>query len=289
MKSLAIVSTKAIASVFAVLNPTLFVNSSAKAMTSVLVFIIAKTYALKPTKVIASVMAKKVSVGAKYLVIDIPVGMCTKVKTKEKAETMAKKFLEVAKEMGIKAEVLLTDGTKPNGPAFGAALEAKHAMQILEGKVFDNLAQKSCQLAGTLFELTGKTKKGKGYQKAVEILKTGKALEKMKEIIKAQGGTINSSKKIKLSSNKIEILSKKSGKIERLDLTALKDIARKAGAPADKKAGLMLRVEEDDLIERGQVLFEIYGENQRKLEIAKITALKNNPIKLGEVVIEKIS
>jgi len=234
-------------------------------------------------------MAKKVSVGAKYLVIDIPVGMCTKVKTKEKAETMAKKFLEVAKEMGIKAEVLLTDGTKPNGPAFGAALEAKHAMQILEGKVFDNLAQKSCQLAGTLFELTGKTKKGKGYQKAVEILKTGKALEKMKEIIKAQGGTINSSKKIKLSSNKIEILSKKSGKIERLDLTALKDIARKAGAPADKKAGLMLRVEEDDLIERGQVLFEIYGENQRKLEIAKITALKNNPIKLGEVVIEKIS
>jgi len=241
-----------------------------------------------PGQVIASVMAKKVSVGAKYLVIDIPVGMHTKVKTKENAETMAKKFLEVSKEMGIKTEVLLTDGTKPNGPAFGAALEAKHAMEILEGKIFDNLAQKSCQLAGTLFELTGKTKKGKGYSKAVELLKTGKALKKMKEIIKAQGGTINSSKKIKLSSKKIEILSKKSGKVERLDLTLLKDIARTAGAPVDPKAGLMLKIEEDDVIEKGQVLFEIHGENQRKLEIAKMLALKNNPVKLGGVVIEKI-
>ncbi|PJA19651.1 MAG: hypothetical protein COX63_01395 [Candidatus Diapherotrites archaeon CG_4_10_14_0_2_um_filter_31_5] len=161
-------------------------------------------------------------------------------------------------------------------------------MEILEGKIFDNLAQKSCQLAGTLFELTGKTKKGKGYSKAVELLKTGKALKKMKEIIKAQGGTINSSKKIKLSSKKIEILSKKSGKVERLDLTLLKDIARTAGAPVDPKAGLMLKIEEDDVIEKGQVLFEIHGENQRKLEIAKMLALKNNPVKLGGVVIEKI-
>ncbi len=241
-----------------------------------------------PGQVIASVMAKKASVGAKYLVIDIPVGMHTKVKTKENAETMAKKFLEVSKKMGIKTEVLLTDGTKPNGPVFGAALEAKHVMEILEGKTFDNLAQKSCQLAGALFELTGKTKKGKGYKKAVEILKTGKALKKMKEIIKGQGGKIFSSKQIKLSSNKIEVLSKKTGKIERLDLTVLKEIAREAGAPIDKKAGVLLKVEEDDLIERGQVLFEIHGENQRKLEIAKQTAEKNNPVKLGEVIIEKI-
>ncbi|MFH1663397.1 MAG: AMP phosphorylase [archaeon] len=241
-----------------------------------------------PGQVIASVMAKKVSVGAKYLVIDIPVGQHTKVKTKESAENMAKKFLEVSKKMGIKTEVLLTDGTKPNGPAFGAALEAKHAMEILEGKIFDNLAQKSCQLAGALFELTGKTRKGKGYKKAVEILKSGKALKKMKEIIKAQEGKTFSSEKIKLSSKKIEIRSDKNGKIDRIDLSALKEIARKAGAPADQKAGLLLKVEEDDLIKKGQIVFEIHGENTRKLEVAREAALKDNPIKLGEIVIEKM-
>jgi AMP phosphorylase len=239
-------------------------------------------------QVIASVMAKKVSVGAKFLVIDIPVGEHTKVKTKEKAENMAKKFLEVSKRMGIKTEVLITDGTKPNGPAFGASLEAKHAMEILEGKIFDSLAEKSCQLAGALFELTGKTKKGKGYQKAVELLKSGKALKKMKEIIRAQGGKITSSKKIKLSSKKIKIKATKNGKIERIDLTALKEIARSAGAPTDKKAGLLLKVEEDEKIRKGQTLFEVHGENTRKLEIAKEIALKNNPIKLGEMIIEKI-
>jgi len=241
-----------------------------------------------PGQVIASVMAKKVSVGAKYLVIDIPVGQHTKVKTKEAAENMAKKFLEVSKKMGIKAEVLLTDATKPNGPAFGAALEAKHAMEILEGKIFDNLAQKSCQLAGTLFELTGKTKKGKGYEKAVELLQNRKALKKMQEIIKAQGGKIISSEKIKLSSKKIEVRANKTGKIDRIDLTVLKDIARNAGAPIDKKAGLLLKVEEDDFIRKGQIIFEIHGENQRKLDIARELAEKNNPIKLGEVIIEKI-
>ena len=241
-----------------------------------------------PGQVIASVMAKKVSVGAKYLVIDIPVGENTKVKTKENAETMAKKFLEVAKKMGIKCEVLLTDGTNPNGPAFGAALEAKHAMEILEGKVFDNLAEKSCQLAGTLFELTGKTRKGKGYEKALEILQSGKALKKMKEIIKAQGKKIDCSEKIKLSSKKIEFRSEKNGKIERIDLKALKEIARDSGAPVHKKAGLLLKVFEDDEIRKGQVLFEIYGENDRRLEIARQKALEDNPIKLGEVIIEKI-
>lgn len=240
-------------------------------------------------QVIASVMAKKVSVGAKFLVIDIPVGLYTKVKTKETGETMAKKFLEVSKKMGIKTEVLLTDATKANGPAFGAALEAKYAMEILEGKVYDNLAEKSCQLAGALFELTGKSKKGKGYEKARKTLESGKALEKMKEIIKAQGGKTFSSEKIKLSSKKIEVKSEKKGKIERIDLKELKEIARTAGAPTDKKAGLLLKVEEDDEIRKGQILFEIHGENSRKLEIAKERAIQNSPIKLGEVLIEKIS
>src|SRR3989338_3373018 len=79
-------------------------------------------------QVIASVMAKKFAVGAKYLIIAIPVGPDMKVDNREKAEAMAKRFVEVGKRLGMKVEVALTDGTEPLGRAFGPALEAKYAL-----------------------------------------------------------------------------------------------------------------------------------------------------------------
>jgi len=97
-----------------------------------------------------------------FLVIDLPVGPDVKITTRERAKDMARKFIKVGKSVGIKVEVAITDGTKPSGKAFGPALEAKYVLQILEGDIFDNLAEKSCELAGLLLELSGKAKKGKG-------------------------------------------------------------------------------------------------------------------------------
>ena len=233
-------------------------------------------------------MAKKGSVGAEFLVIDIPSGPEMKVKTKEKGEEMAKKFLAVGNKIGIKVEVVLTDGTKPSGKAFGAALEAKCVMEILEGKYFDELAEKSCELAGLLLELTGKEKKGKGKQKAMEILKSGQALEKMKEIIKAQDGKIFSSEQIKIGKFKEKIYSEKEGEIKYIKIGVLKDIARTAGAPNDKGAGVFLRVEVGEKIKKMQPLFEIYADNGEKMELAKRFAQQNTAIETEEMIIEKI-
>jgi len=239
-------------------------------------------------QVIASVMGKKASVGARYVVIDIPVGPNTKVKTKEKAEAMARKFIEVGKSLGMKVEVVLTDGSKPCGKAFGPALEAKLVMEILEGKLYDELAEKACDLSGILLELAGKERKGMGAIKAKEILKNGKALKKMQEIIKAQGGKIFSSDQIKLSPLKKKILSEKEGEIENINVKILNEVARIAGAPADKKAGVMLKAEDGQKIRLNDVLYEIYAENRRKLELAAKYAQKNNAIELQEIIIEEI-
>ncbi|MEK6958226.1 MAG: AMP phosphorylase [archaeon] len=240
-------------------------------------------------QVIASVMAKKASVGAKYVVIDLPIGPYVKIKSREKAELMALKFIEVGKKLGIRVEVVLTNGSEPSGRAFGPALEAKYALEILEGKFFDNLAQKSVELSGALLELVGDVPKGSGFEKALSILQSGKALEKMKEIIRAQGEKINSSKEIEFAQFKTQIISQDSGEISSINVGLLNRIARMAGAPANKKAGVMLLVKNGEKVSNGQPLFEIYAENERKLYSAHNFA-KNSPvIELQRIILEKFS
>jgi len=240
-------------------------------------------------QVIASVMAKKASVGAKYVVIDLPVGPDVKVRTRDLGESMALKFIEVGKQLGIKVETVLTDGTEPCGMAFGPALEARGAMEILEGKCFDNLAEKSCELAGALLELAGGAPVGKGYAKAKGILESGKALAKMKEIIKAQGGKILRSDGIEMAKHKAEVRSEKGGEIKKINVRTLNGIARMAGAPADKQAGVMLKVREDDKIEKGALLFEIYAKDRRKLEVAASHAMMDDPIEMEEMVLGRFA
>ncbi|MEK7539722.1 MAG: thymidine phosphorylase, partial [Patescibacteria group bacterium] len=238
-------------------------------------------------QVIASVMAKKASVGAKFLVIDIPVGPDVKIKTKETAQDIALKFLEVGKELGIKVEVVLTDGSKPIGNTFGPALEAKLAMQVLEGKVFDELAKKSLELSGSLLELVGDCKHGEGYDKAKRILQSGAALKKMQEIIRTQGGNIFSSDQIKEARLKRSFYSDSSGTIKRINVKNCIAIARNAGAPADKEAGMLVNAMAGDMITPGQPLFEVHSNNKEKLASALRFAVGNPPVEMEKTVIEK--
>lgn len=240
-------------------------------------------------QVIASVMAKKASVGAKFVVIDIPVGSFVKIKSREVAEGMALKFVEVGKKLGIKVEVLLTNGSEPSGRAFGPALEAKYALQVLEGKFFDNLAQKSIELSGALLELVGDVPKGKGFDKAYWLLKSGKALEKMKEIIRAQDGKITSSEQITPAQFKRQVFASQTGVISIINVGLLNKIARTAGAPANPKAGVMLNVEPGSKASKGQLLYEIFAENEEKLSAAYAIAMERQVVEFGKIIIEKFS
>lgn len=240
-----------------------------------------------PGQIVASVLAKKASVGAHYVVIDIPVGPAMKVKDIQNAEKLANMFIGVGKKIGLTVESVLTDGTQPSGKAFGPALEAKYAMEVLEGKIFDELAQKSCELAGVIFELVGKAKPGLGTDMAKEILKSGKALEKMKQIIKAQGAKALSSAEVKLSDKFVEIKSMKDGEISSFDIKELIKIARIAGAPADSQAGILLSVELGEKVKENTVLFKIYGNNDTKLELARKYANQHTVINLESMILGK--
>ncbi len=239
-------------------------------------------------QVIASVLAKKASVGSKYVVIDLPVGKYVKIKDKEVAIRMAKKFVQVGKEVGMQVEAVITNGDEPSGPAFGPALEAKHALEILEGKIFDNLAQKSCELAGALLEMVGKANPTKGYEMALEILQSKKALEKFKEIIKAQGGKIYASEDVPIAPYTKFFKAGADGVIEEINTKLLTKIARIAGAPANKTAGLIIHKLVGEKVMEGDLLITIYAENKEKLQAAETFAYKNIPFSFKRIILQTI-
>ena len=143
-------------------------------------------------------------------------------------------------------------------------------------------------MAGSLLELSRKVKSGKGYAAAKEILQSGKALKKMKEIIKAQGEKCFSSSdlhELKLCAN---IPSKESGRVDKINVRSCSTIARIAGAPGDKKAGLYLFVSEGDIIKQKQPLFRIFSENRRKLKLAVEYAKKARVVETERSVLERI-
>ena len=127
----------------------------------------------------------------------------------------------------------------------------------------------------SLLEMTGKTKNGK--KMAQEILSSGKALEKFKEIIKAQKGSF---KKLKPARFKKNILAKHSGKIAEIHNKKINNMARTAGCPVNKSAGLYLHHHVGDKVKKKDKILTIYAESRSRLRHAVRFNKKEKPIKI---------
>lgn len=229
-------------------------------------------------QLLASIMSKKLAASSDYIIIDIPYGPSAKV-TKKEAEDLKRDFKKLAKDFKKHMDVILTKGDGPIGQGIGPVLEMKDVLSILDPlkKGPEDLEEKSLFLAGRLLELTGKSKKDKGKRDAREILKYGDAFNKFKEIIKAQGGSI---KDLSPGKHKHRIVSKKSGKIGKIDNKLVNSLARTAGCPADKKAGICLQVKEGDKVKKEEELLTIFAESDSRLHAATDFCRNYNPIKV---------
>lgn len=223
------------------------------------------------SKMLISIMAKKVATGVSHLVIDMPVGPTTKIPNMKIAKDLEKKFKFLAKKFGIKIKVVIIKTEDPVGRGVGPALEARDVLRVLQQK--DNyptdLANKAIHLAGELLELTGKVKKGQGAHIAWQTLESGAAWKKMQEIIKAQGGNPQvSPDDIVIAACKKYVTAHKSGRINFTDNRAINIIARILGAPVDKLAGVYLNKEYGDRIKKGDRLFTLYARNKERIKLA---------------------
>jgi AMP phosphorylase len=237
-----------------------------------------------------SIMSKKMGVGATHLVIDIPVGRGTKVKTIGDGNLLAKDFIELGKKVGITTQCAVTYGEQPIGYSIGPAVEAKEALEILmRRKVVPDVIDKAVNIAGMLFEMVGKEN---GRELALEILKSGKAERKLREIIFEQGGSAEvKPEDIQIGNYGTDFISSDAGIVLWMDNHSLIEIARAAGAPKDKGAGIQLYKKLGDPVKKGEKLFTVYAEKSRKLNRVRKILEEEKPIGAGsrmDMVIHKI-
>jgi AMP phosphorylase len=227
------------------------------------------------TKMVVSIMAKKVAMGITHLVLDIPVGPTTKIPSLKKAKQIKKLFTYLARKFKIKLRVIIHKAKGPVGRGIGPVLEARDILRVLQQKENRprDLEEKSILLAGHLLELVGIAKKGTGSYLARQALVNGQAWEKMKEIIKNQGGKIVDSEDLKPGRFKYAFKTNKSGRIIAVHNKNLVEICRLLGAPGEKTAGVYLNKVLYEPVKKGDVLFTLYTNSLLRLNLAK-TALK---------------
>ncbi len=240
---------------------------------------------------IPSILAKKMSMGVKKLVLDIPCGKGTKFKNADEGRKFALFFKEISRKVKIDTECALTNAIQPIGHCVGPAIEAREALHLLYDykKGPNSLIEKSTDLAGILLEMGGKAQQGTGQQMAKNILKSGKALEKMKEIIEIQEGNPNiKPEDIEVGPEEAEFFSAKSGYVTDIDNSIINKIAKTAGCPQEKLAGVQLFKKIGALVKEGDLIFKIYAKNSSKLEKATKIFNASSPVILGGMIIERI-
>jgi len=229
-------------------------------------------------QLLASIMSKKLAVGSKYILIDIPYGKNAKV-SKGEGLKLKKDFEKLGRYFKLKLKAILTKGDQPIGNGIGPLLELIDIIKVLnpseEGP--KDLEKKSLFLAGQILEMTNKAKKGCGMDKAKDILYSGKAFEKFLQIIKAQKGNI---RHIELGKYRKNILAKSNGKIGGIDNIKINLLARITGCPVDKSSGLYLYFHVGDKIKKGEKLLTIYSESKPRLKEAIEYYNKEKPIKI---------
>ncbi len=229
----------------------------------------------------ASVLAKKLAVGAKVIALDLPVGKGTKLNDISEAERLAKDFYELGKSLGVSVRSGITYGGQPIGRAVGPALEAREALSALinPSQASMSLLSKSASLAGILLEATGVVQKGQGYEAAMDMIMKGKTYQKMKEIIEAQGGNPNvKPDDLPVGSYRHIIKAESDGYVTAVDNEAIVEIARAAGAPLDKGAGVVLYQKQGYKVNKNDPLLEIYAERSSKLSDAITIAERKLPV-----------
>lgn len=212
---------------------------------------------------LASIMAKKFSVGANRVLIDIPVGPDVKIKDFARARHLKARFLKIGKMLGMKVHVIITGGEQPIGNGIGPLLEMIDVINVLKNapEAPEDLREKSIMEAGILLEMTGAARRGRGLGAAKEILKSGRAMRKFEQIVKAQG----KKRMPKRAKFLAPVNSKISGRIKTINNKMLAHIARIAGAPKDTAAGLYIHKKIGDGVKRGEALFTIYASSKERL------------------------
>jgi len=217
----------------------------------------------------SSIMSKKLASGADCILLDVKCGKGAFMKTYEDAKILATEMVNIGKELKKNVKAEITDMNQPLGKAVGNSLEIKEVIETLKGNGPKDL-EEICLSSGAilltqaeLFKTTDEARKA-----LVENIKNGKAFEKFKEFVKAQGGDveyIDHPEKFPVSKNLIEIKSEEEGYIKTIDALAIGLGSCHLGGGRlkltdviDMSAGIILNKKVGDFVKKGELLCTLH-------------------------------
>ena len=216
----------------------------------------------------SSIMSKKLAAGSNGIVLDVKCGSGAFMKTYEDAKLLAEKMTAIGQRAGRKTVALITNMDIPLGRAVGNALEVKEAVKILKNEQKDELYEVSVALAAHMLSLVN-SKDIYECEKMIRLaIENGSALEKLKEVVGAQGGDISyidDTSKFIDASVCIEYKAEKSGYINKIDAQKIGRASVLLGAGREKKddvidfgAGIYLCKKTGDEVREGDTVARLY-------------------------------
>lgn len=232
----------------------------------------------------SSIMSKKIAAGAQAIVLDVKTGLGAFMETLEEARELAKLMVDIGHLAGRKTVALLSDMNQPLGEAVGNALEVIEAIQTLQGKGPADFHEHCLHVASHVLVLGQRAKDlTEARTMAEKSITDGSALEKLRVLVKAQGGDVTYVDDLsKFEKAKIvEVVNApRSGNISQVNARSVGEAAvalgagrAKKGDPIDHAVGFIIRKKVGDKVEKGEPLFEIHANDSAKLAEARETVL----------------
>ena len=228
---------------------------------------------------VSSILSKKLAAGATHCIIDVPLGPTAKVRTAQDAKDLRALFLHVGQALGLTLDVRLTDGRAPIGNGIGAALEARDVMAVLRNdpEAPADLRAKALEFAAAILCFDPAMSGSEAPIKVRELLDSGAGYETMERMIAAQGPP---PEQVEIGSHTVTIAAEEDGTVEFIDCFALSGIARAAGAPHDKGAGLDLFARAGEQVGAGQPLYRIHARTEEGLDAARTRVAEDHAYRI---------
>lgn len=256
----------------------------------------------------SSIMSKKLAAGSDAILLDVKTGSGAFMKTTDNAIELAKAMVAIGEKVGRKTIALITDMDRPLGKSIGNALEMKEVCDTLRGKGPNDLTEICLTLSANMLYLAGKGSLDDCYSLAKDALESGRAFEKLKEMVKAQGGdvsVIDDNSKFESSKVVKGLAAAQEGYISSMDTEKCGIASMILGAGREKKedaidysAGVILHKKIGDYVKRGDLIASLYSSSEEKCvassrllgEAIKISSYKPNvrPIILARVIKDSI-
>ncbi len=246
--------------------------------------------------IISSIMSKKLASGVDAIVLDVKTGSGAIMHTLEDSKALAEGMVRVGRLAGKPMVALVTDMSQPLGTHVGNALEVKEAIDLLAGRAGGDLLEVSLGIGGWMLKLAGITETAEeGEARMREAIASGAGLQKLKDMIAAQGGNPAVCDDVKLLPQAAVIRTAvcgKAGYVQKMDTEALGLASQAMGAgretmedQLDYSVGYVLKVRLGDKVEADTPLVELHAKNEA--DAARAEAAIKAAIRIGPEPAEK--